>query len=206
MLNFDAGERVVVQGEPATFFGVVLQGSLTVTVDDQDVGIPPRGEGELIGEMSLFNGGLRTASMAGGTEGYLAVVQFSKLERLKRTNEPLATKLSQGLAIVVLERQLPAEGLDLADLSDEEVQRRLRALLLKAEEQRWDQSDPKQQESLLKRAKKGFVKKKKQLVGASLLTPLKLERTGSSLSERLQSADPSPIAELNAVDEEQVTV
>ena len=58
-------------------------------VDGEVLESKARGIGEIIGEMSLFTGGIRGASMVAVTAGSLAVLKFAFLERLKHINEKL---------------------------------------------------------------------------------------------------------------------
>ena len=83
ILYFKEGETVLCQGEPATFFGVVLKGALMPMVGDQPIGAA-RAVGEVVGETALFTGGTRNASVVASEDGYLAVFAFTQLERLKR--------------------------------------------------------------------------------------------------------------------------
>ena len=110
VLRFRAGETLVVQGEPATFFGVVLEGSLTPVVGGRPAAGCERGIGEIIGEMSLFAGGTRNGSLVGASAGLIAVYQFAELERLKRRNGRLALKVNTQLARAALSKRLEMEG------------------------------------------------------------------------------------------------
>ena len=86
ILYFKEGETVLFQGEPATFFGVILKGALVPVVGAEAVGTA-RGVGEVIGEMALFSGGTRNVSLVATVDGYLAVFSFAQLDRLLTTNE-----------------------------------------------------------------------------------------------------------------------
>ena len=94
ILYFTQGETILFQGEPATFFGVVLKGAVIPIVGERRIG-NPRGTGEVIGETSLFTGGTRNASIVATQDGYLAVFGFAQLDSLFTTNETLAMKLSR---------------------------------------------------------------------------------------------------------------
>ena len=63
VLHFQERDTVLFQGEPATFFGVVLKGALVPVVGDAKMGAA-RGVGEVIGEMALFSGGTRNVSVS----------------------------------------------------------------------------------------------------------------------------------------------
>ena len=78
ILYFKDGETVLFQGEPATFFGVILKGALVPVAGDRPLG-PLRTVGEVIGEMALFQGGTRGSSIVAREDGYLAVFAFAQL-------------------------------------------------------------------------------------------------------------------------------
>ena len=111
ILRFKENETVLFQGEPATFFGVILRGSLMPVIGGAPVGAA-RSVGEVIGEMALFSGGTRNVSIVAAQDGYLAVFAFAQLERLKESNPSLANKINAQLALAALEKQLETEGKD----------------------------------------------------------------------------------------------
>ena len=152
ILKFAPGETVMVQGEPAQYFGVLLQGGLKPMLDGQPLGAE-RGVGMIIGEGGLFSGGARNASMVATSEGYLAVVTYAELARLDSANPPLAAKLSEQLATAELAKALEREGSSL-DALGATAARRVRELLEKMEEFQWDQHLPEIEaaESILRRA------------------------------------------------------
>jgi CRP-like cAMP-binding protein len=118
ILRFKERETVLFQGEPATFFGVILKGALASVVSAERTG-QVRGVGEVIGEMALFAGGTRSASMEATQDGYLAVFSFAQLDHLYKSHRDLADKLSRQLALAALEKQAPNFGaLSKADVED----------------------------------------------------------------------------------------
>ena len=153
ILKFAPGETVMVQGEPAQYFGVLLQGGLKPMLDGQPLGAE-RGVGMIIGEGGLFSGGARNASMVATSEGYLAVVTSAELARLDSANPPLAAKLSEQLATAELAKALEREGSSLDALGADGRAARVRELLEKMEEFQWDQHPPEIEaaESILRRA------------------------------------------------------
>ena len=162
ILYFKEGETVLLQGEPATFFGVLLKGVLTPMIGDVPVGAL-RGVGDIIGEMSLFSGGTRNVSVVASEDGYLAVVPFTQLERLKKSNPTLATKLNTQLANAALEKQFESDGIDFSRISEQQRQHGVRELLAKQAQQGWDANTPldlKKQESLLRKASKASTRRK----------------------------------------------
>ena len=68
-VRFEKGETVIYEGEAATFWAVLLEGSLDVHLGDDDTPIASRGVGSVLGEASLFGGGLRNASLKAGADG-----------------------------------------------------------------------------------------------------------------------------------------
>ena len=110
ILRFKEGDTVLYQGEPATFFGVLLKGELVPVVGGERLTQSQRGIGEVIGEMSLFTGGTRNVSVEAAADGYLAVFSFAQLELLQRANRSLADKLVRQLALAALEKQMGTDG------------------------------------------------------------------------------------------------
>lgn len=94
---FKQNDHVFVQGEPASFFGVLLMGRLVPMVAEVVIGAP-RSLGEVIGEMALFEGGVRNANLVAEDDGWLAVIKFDQLERLKRSDATLHERVSTKLA------------------------------------------------------------------------------------------------------------
>ncbi|KAL1521224.1 hypothetical protein AB1Y20_022773 [Prymnesium parvum] len=159
VLEFAAGDLILQHGETASFFGLMLEGSLAPQVDGSVLSAQPRGIGEIIGEMSLFTGGIRGASMVALTAGSLAVYKFASLERLRHADEKLARKLSWQLARAALAKRLEGEGRRLEELEEREVVLQCSELLIKQAEQRWEareESGGVAKESLLKKAKVKF--------------------------------------------------
>ena len=75
VMHFKKDDTLLYQGEPATFFGVVLEGGVAPVINLEILKEKARGVGELVGELSLFNGGTRQASLIGIEDGFLAVFQ-----------------------------------------------------------------------------------------------------------------------------------
>ena len=92
ILHFKERETILFQGEPATFFGVVLKGAVVPVAGGAPIG-PARGVGEVIGEMALFSGGTRNVSIESSLDGYLAVFAFAQLEQLRASDPPLYDKV-----------------------------------------------------------------------------------------------------------------
>ena len=92
-----AGEKLITKGEYATFCGIVLQGTFSAIVTPTfTVALGP---GEMVGEMSLFEGGARNADIITGTDEagcILAVITFADLDNLTMNERysALARKLT----------------------------------------------------------------------------------------------------------------
>ena len=138
ILNFKERETVLFQGEPATFFGVVLKGALVPVVGGARQVGSQRGIGEVIGEMALFSGGTRNVSIEAAQDGFLAVFSFAQLEALVRTNRTLYEKLSRQLALAALEKQTQTNGGHFNLLSEAEVEHGVQELLQRRAQQHWD--------------------------------------------------------------------
>ena len=54
-----------------------------------------RGVGSVVGELALFHGGVRQASLIGTQAGFLAVFRFDELTRLRNSSESART-LTEG--------------------------------------------------------------------------------------------------------------
>jgi CRP-like cAMP-binding protein len=144
VLRFKKGETVLVEGEPATFFGVVLDGALATVGHEAQ-----RGVGAVVGEMALFHGGSRTASLEAAKDGYLAVFSFRQLASLHTAHGALASKLSRQLALATLQKQ----STDFSSLSPAQIDEGVAQLLRQCALQQWDSPDATSGcESLLSRA------------------------------------------------------
>lgn len=147
-----------------------------------------RGVGELVGEQSLFSGGTRQASLVGVADGFLAVIKFEELERLRASNDQghmaIARRLNHQLARAALSKELEASGVSLSSLSEVEIQERLLELRMRQASQRWGAAasagggadgKPRGMESLLLRklnsATKSATKKARKQSGALVLQP-----------------------------------
>ena len=83
MIRFSAGEKIMVKGEPGTWFGILLSGELRVQLPN---GISvPLAEGSIIGEMAIWaKGGLRGNSVVAADYGggIMAVMLVEDLRSL----------------------------------------------------------------------------------------------------------------------------
>ena len=65
LIPFRPGEMILAKGEPATWTGVVLEGQLGVLIS-KDI-IFHLHQGDFLGELAVFESGVRSANVAGGS-------------------------------------------------------------------------------------------------------------------------------------------
>lgn len=96
VLKFTKGETIIQNGETASFFGVVLKGSLKALINNRK--IQDIDKGQLVGEMSLFTGGVRNADIIANTDGVLATMTFEQFREISEFEPKLALKLMETFA------------------------------------------------------------------------------------------------------------
>jgi len=105
VLRVAEGETIMTRGETATFVAVVLSGRCAAVLSAaQRV---PLGPGQLLGEMALFVGGVRTADIVTAEESTLAVLSFAELDALPMAGERwrrLQTKLLKTFAVASISK------------------------------------------------------------------------------------------------------
>ena len=107
-LNFPAGEVLARQGANGHEFMVVVSGTARVEINGQT--IATLGPGEFFGEMSLLDGGPRTATVVAETDVVVEVIGQREFGALIEDSPHLAKKLLIGLA-----RRLRAADVRLAE-------------------------------------------------------------------------------------------
>ena len=101
------GDEILCRSQEGTFWCLVLEGSVCVTHSSSvKAAAVTLGEGELVGEMSLFTGGIRNADTVGIGESTLAVMSFAELEAFKAVCPELGSKLNTVLASACLAKLL----------------------------------------------------------------------------------------------------
>ena len=102
-VSIPAGEWLMEEGSPSDGLYVVLEGDFEVILrpGGQDVVVAVRGPGEVLGEMSLFEGGVRTASVRAACDGrllklakadfvqFLLIKPLASLAMMRTVNERL---------------------------------------------------------------------------------------------------------------------
>ena len=79
VMRFDAGQTVVQKGEVGSWFGLLLSGTLEITLPGGSISV---NAGEVIGEMAIWQpGAVRSATLTGGTAGLIATMLVSELEQ-----------------------------------------------------------------------------------------------------------------------------
>lgn len=135
-LKFKAGESVIEPGEPSSFVGIILSGKLEVVLSSEgsvsnlyDPAVATLEPGNLLGEISCFEGGTRTAlvrsaitvnnnttndtnegkqdessSSSNNEESVIALITFSELESLKAIIPDIRLKLMYLFALEGLKK------------------------------------------------------------------------------------------------------
>mmetsp|Transcript_25417 Transcript_25417/g.50001 ORF Transcript_25417/g.50001 Transcript_25417/m.50001 type:complete len:1401 (-) Transcript_25417:97-4299(-) len=91
------------KGEEATFFGIVLDGHVTVHIPSTDLTLDLT-VGTCIGEMSFFEGGTRNADIVSSTGCLFAILTFDDLSKLPGFYPGLSFNLTRLLAKLCLKR------------------------------------------------------------------------------------------------------
>ena len=97
IVGYEAGEQVLVKGEPATWVGIVLSGELAASVDGAVVGT--MGIGKIVGELAFFTGGNRLADVNGSKSGHIAFIMLPHLHQLFCDAPTTATKLVHAFGV-----------------------------------------------------------------------------------------------------------
>lgn len=77
--SIEAGTTLVEQGEPGSDLYLVLDGILTIEVDDEP--LAEAGPGAILGERAMLEGGLRTSTLRATTPCRVAVAQADQVDR-----------------------------------------------------------------------------------------------------------------------------
>ena len=172
MLDFRASETILHEGEPASFFGVVLTGSVAPMIMGQLKTEYELTEGELVGEMALFSGGTRGASVVATSDGLLAIFRFSELERLGDASmgddTSLATKIFRSLALFVVAKQAEQQGMAVDELTVDDVEAQIGRLLAKKAEHRWATAEHVHESYISRGIKSSALARRAKGMGANL--------------------------------------
>src|SRR5437588_796273 len=95
-MQFDEGQRVVAEGEEGGRFHLILEGKAKVTVGGRTRNT--LGPGDYFGEISLIDGGPRSATVTAETDMVCYGLTFWEFRPLVERNSAIAWKLLQALA------------------------------------------------------------------------------------------------------------
>ena len=107
-ISFLSGDRLFEEGSPADGLYVIELGEVEVVIhheDEPDLVLAHLGNGSVIGEMALIDGGARSASVAviSPTQGYF--LHRDRFEQLRNSGETGAYKIIHSLAQILDERR-----------------------------------------------------------------------------------------------------
>lgn len=89
ILKFEEGEVILQEGETGTWLGLLLTGALEVELNGASVKrINP---GLFIGEMILWSGGVRQATVKATRDGYISTMLMSELHEMSLVNPQVRT-------------------------------------------------------------------------------------------------------------------
>ncbi|KAK3289169.1 hypothetical protein CYMTET_3386 [Cymbomonas tetramitiformis] len=136
VLCLKGGEPLMSQGEESTFYALMLSGEAKIVVQGEDKSTPPvtvasLKAGEIIGEMALFDGGVRSATVTCiEEENVVAIMHFDNLKALISSHPELGMKLvKQALSISVQRlttKNVVDEDFDLTHGSPDQIQAMIR--------------------------------------------------------------------------------
>jgi CRP/FNR family transcriptional regulator, cyclic AMP receptor protein len=95
-LDYPAGKVLATEGVPGQEFVVIRAGTVSVTRDGTE--LAELGPGDYFGEISLMDGGPRTATVTAKTPVTIEVVERRDFDSLLETVPGLAQRLMVGLA------------------------------------------------------------------------------------------------------------
>lgn len=106
--RFSAGQTIFQEGDDAHGEAFLVQSgkvAIRKRVKGEERTLRVLGEGELIGEVSLFRAGARSATAIAETDVALCVIPGDRLEHFVRTNPKLAVEIIKRLTQVLFEAE-----------------------------------------------------------------------------------------------------
>jgi CRP-like cAMP-binding protein len=82
LVRFPAGSVIMTEGDEGELMYVVMQGEVDITLKNKV--LATASPGEIVGEMSLINSGLRSATVTARTDCVLALIDQASFESLLR--------------------------------------------------------------------------------------------------------------------------
>lgn len=96
VISYEAGKKVITEGETGEEFFVVVEGSLTVSAGGRE--FAQLGPGDFFGELALFDPAPRDATVTATTDSQLLVIGAREFAPLMEDVPSLARKVAAGLA------------------------------------------------------------------------------------------------------------
>ena len=106
--RFTAGQAIFQEGDEAHNEAFLVQSgkvAIRKIVGGEERTLRVLGEGELLGHVSLFRSGPRSATAVAETNTALCVIPGDRLEHFIRTNPKLAVEIVKGLAQLLIEAE-----------------------------------------------------------------------------------------------------
>jgi len=108
LTEFPAGQTIFREGDDTHNEAFLVQSgkvAIRKLVGGEERTLRVLGEGELLGHVSLFRSGPRTAAALAETDVALCVIPGDRLEHFVRTNPKLAVEIVKGLAALLVEAE-----------------------------------------------------------------------------------------------------
>lgn len=104
---YKKGSTLFVEGMSGEVLYIITEGSVEITKKKKgggEVEVARLGQGEIVGEMSLIDSGLRTASGRTGTDSKLVVITKKSFNEMLESDPAIAAKILMELLRVVSKR------------------------------------------------------------------------------------------------------
>lgn len=130
--RFGRGEAILHRGDQSPGMFIIASGKVRISLvseDGKEVTLGILGDGEVMGEMSLFDGGERSADATAQEDCVMLAIERSQFHRLLRLNSHLCLHL-----LAMLSNRLRRANAALEDLALHDLPGRLGRLLLRLAE------------------------------------------------------------------------
>lgn len=107
--KFSPQQVLMKKGESGNHLCIILSGKVKIT--DQDITLAIRVPGDVLGEMALITSSPRSADVVAVTEGEIAIMSYSQIEKFKLEQPALALKLITILTETTIEKLHETEKL-----------------------------------------------------------------------------------------------
>ncbi len=106
LVGRNKGELVVEEGEPGDHMFVIVEGEVKVILErgKKEIVLATLGRGNFFGEMSLFGGNPRSATVQALTDLKLLKITREDINRLSSTNPKLLSEFTMGLCTELCQR------------------------------------------------------------------------------------------------------